>query len=203
MEEEMEAIEENSIWHLTTLPPGHRAIGLKWVYKVKKDTQGAVLKHKARLVAKGYVQQHGIDYDEVFAPVDRLESVRLLLALAASAGWDVHHMDVKSAFLNGELEEEVYVQQPPGFAATGKEHLVLRLVKALYGLKQAPRAWNTKLDACHVKLGFAQCESEHGMYVRGATTTRLIVGVYVDDLVITGSNSSDIDEFKLEMGSLF
>jgi hypothetical protein len=159
MEEEMEAIEEKSTWHLTTLPPGHRAIGLKWVYKVKKDVQGAVLKHKARLMAKGYVQQLSIDYDEIFAPVARLESVRLLLALAASAGWDVHHMDVKSTFLNGELEEEVYVQQPPGFAATGKEHLVLRLAKAHYGLKQAPRAWNTKLDACLVKLGFAQCES--------------------------------------------
>jgi hypothetical protein len=155
-EEEMEAIEENSSWRLTTLPPGHHVIGLKWVYKVKKDAQGAVLKHKARLVAKGYVQQLSIDYNEIFAPVARLESVRLLLALAASAGWDVHHMDVKSTFLNGELEEEVYVQQPPGFAATGKEHLVLRLAKALYGLKQAPRAWNTKLDACLVKLGFAQ-----------------------------------------------
>ena len=92
---------------------------------MKKDAQGPILKHKARLWAKGYVQQHGIDYDEVFAPVARLESVRLLLALAACSGWDVHHMDVKSAFLNGELEEEVYVQQPPGFAAAGKEHLVL------------------------------------------------------------------------------
>jgi hypothetical protein len=92
MEEEMEAIEENSTWRLTTLPPGHRAIALKWVYKVKKDTHGAVLKHKARLVAKGYVQQHGIDYDEVFTPVAQLKSVRLLLALAASSGWDVHHM---------------------------------------------------------------------------------------------------------------
>ena len=110
MQEELEAIESNSTWRLATLPPGHRAIGLKWVYKVKKDAHGAVLKHKARLVAKGYVQRHGVDYDEVFAPVARLESVRLLLAVAASAGWDVHHMDVKSAFLNGELEEEVYEQ---------------------------------------------------------------------------------------------
>ena len=125
MQEELEAIESNSTWQLSTLPPGHRAISLKWVYKVKKDSHGEVLKHKARLVAKGYVQRHGVDYDEVFAPVARLESVRLLLALAASHGWDVHHMDVKSAFLNGVLEEEVYVQQPSGFAAKGKEHLVL------------------------------------------------------------------------------
>src|SRR5664279_737400 len=105
----------------------------------------------------------------------RLESVRLLLALAASSGWDAHHMDVKSAFLNGELEEDVYVQQPSGFTAKGKERMVLRLVKALYGLKQAPRAWNNKLDACLVKLGFARCKSEHGMYARGSTTTRLLV----------------------------
>jgi hypothetical protein len=139
MEEEMEAID---------------VIGLKWVYKVKKDVHGAVLKHKARLVVKGYVQHHGIDYDKVFAPVAQLELVRLLLALATSAGWDVHHMDVKSAFLDCKLEEEVYVQQPPSFTAAGKEHLVLRLDKALYGLKQAPRVWNTKLDACLAKLDF-------------------------------------------------
>ena len=202
MQAEMASIEENSTWHLTTLPPGHRAIGLKWVYKVKKDAHGAVLKHKARLVAKGYVQRHGVDYDEVFAPVARLESIRLLLALAAGKGWPVHHMDVKSAFLNGDLEEEVYVQQPPGFAASGKEHLVLRLRKALYGLKQAPRAWNTKLDACLIQLGFTRCESEAGMYARG-TNGRLLVGVYVDDLVITGSNSSTIEAFKLEMMEQF
>jgi hypothetical protein len=140
MLEEMSSIEGNKTWHLATLPPGHRAIGLKWVYKVKKDADGNVLRHKARLVAKGYVQRHGVDYDEVFAPVARLESVRLLLALAAGSGWGVHHMDVKSAFLNGELQEEVYAAQPPGFAVKGQEHLVLRLDKALYGLKQAPRA---------------------------------------------------------------
>ena len=99
----------------------------------------------------------------------RLESIRLQLAVAADSGWDVHHMDVKSGFLNGELEEDVYVQQPAGFTAKGKEHLVLRLDKALYCLKKAPRAWNTKLDACLVKLDFTRCESEHGMYARGAT----------------------------------
>jgi hypothetical protein len=120
----MEAIEGNHTWHLTSLPLGHRVIGLKWVYKVKKDAQGEILKHKARLVAKGYIQQHNINYDEVFAPVARLESIRLLLALAASVGWAVHHMDVKSAFLDGELEEEVYVMQPPGFATDGVAELL-------------------------------------------------------------------------------
>ncbi|XP_066163729.1 uncharacterized protein [Oryza sativa Japonica Group] len=122
------------------LPSGHKAIGLKWVFKVKKDPAGAVVKHKARLVAKGYVQQQGIDFEEVFAPVARMETVRLLIALAANKGWQIHHMDVKSAFLNGDLEEEVYVVQPPGFSKKGSEGRVLRLKKALYGLKQAPWA---------------------------------------------------------------
>jgi hypothetical protein len=109
MMEEMASIEENKTWALVDLPHGHRLIGLKWVYKLKRDEQGAVIKHKARIVAKGYIQQPGIDYDEVFAPVARMESVRMLLAVAAQRDGLVHHMDVKSAFLNGDLKEEVYV----------------------------------------------------------------------------------------------
>ncbi|KAF0928878.1 hypothetical protein E2562_010736 [Oryza meyeriana var. granulata] len=107
------------------LPPGHRPIGLKWVFKLKRDEQGAVVKHKARIVAKGYIQQQGIGYDEVFAPITRMESVRMLLAVAAQRGWLVHHMDVKSAFLNSELKEEVHVRQPLGFVAAGHEGKVL------------------------------------------------------------------------------
>jgi hypothetical protein len=120
MREEMKAIEDNDTWELTSLPVGHRAIGLKWVYKVKRNEAGDVVRHKARLVAKGYVQRTGIDFDEVFAPVARLESVRMMVALAAHEGWEVHHMDVKSAFLNGVIEEEVYVQQPPGFSISDR-----------------------------------------------------------------------------------
>ena len=112
-------------------------------------------------------------------------------------------MDVKPAFLNGELQEEFFVSQPPGFERVEQEHLVLRLDKALYGLKQAPRAWNAKLDACLTGLGFLQCESEHGMYARGSTSSRLLVGVYVDDLVITGSDTGELDKFKGEMKTQF
>ncbi|WVZ71725.1 hypothetical protein U9M48_020273 [Paspalum notatum var. saurae] len=146
MEEEMNAIEENGTWELVEPPPSCRPISLKWVYKVKRDERGEVVRHKARLVARGFVQREGVDFNEVFAPVARMESVRLLLALAATRGWNVHHMDVKSAFLNGDLKEEVYVKQPPGYVVNGQEHRVLRLRKALYGLRQAPRAWNQKLD---------------------------------------------------------
>ena len=135
MEEEMASIEQNSTWKLAKLPLGHKAIGLKWVFKVKRDERGTIVKHKARLVAKGYVQQQGMDFGEVFAPVARMESVRMLLVVAAQEGWLVHHMDVKSAFLNGELEEEVYVRQPPGFVAAGHDGKVLQLKKALYGLR--------------------------------------------------------------------
>ncbi|KAF0905494.1 hypothetical protein E2562_004459 [Oryza meyeriana var. granulata] len=151
----------NQTWRLVPLPPGHRPIGLKWVYKVKKNAAGEVIKHKARLVAKGYVQQPGVDFDEVFAPVARIESVRLLLALAAQEGWSVHHMDVKSAFLNGELIEEVYVRQPPGFTVAGHEDKVLRLDKALYGLRQAPRAWNAKLDETLLDEAFSLQPTVH------------------------------------------
>jgi hypothetical protein len=203
MTEEMDSITDNATWELVDLPPGHRAIGLKWVFKVKWDEHGNIFRHKARLVKKGYVQRAGIDYDEVFAPVARLEFVRLMMAVAAHHGWEVHHMNVKSAFLNGELKEEVYVTQPAGFVVSGAEHKVLRLQKALYDLKQAPRAWNAKLDTTMVELGFQRSCAEHGVYTRGQGEHRLIVSVYVDDLVITGSSNNDIIQFKAEMQEAF
>ena len=122
----MGAVEKNRTWELAGLPRGHRAITFKSVFKLKRDEASTVVKHKARLVARGFVQQEGVDFDDAFALVARMESVRLL-ALAAQEGWRVHHMDVKSAFLNGDLKEEVYVHQPPGFAIPGKEGKVLRL----------------------------------------------------------------------------
>jgi hypothetical protein len=146
MLDELASIEENDSWTLTDLPPGHHPIGLKWVFKTNKDAAGVVVKHKARLVAKGYVQREGVDFDDVFAPVARLDSVRLLVAVAAHQGWQLHHLDIKSTFLNGDLQEEVYVGQPPGFAQAAGEHKVFKLHKALYGLHQASRAWNKKLD---------------------------------------------------------
>jgi hypothetical protein len=149
------------------LPDGHHPITLKWVFKLKKDELGAVIKHKARLVARGFVQQEGIDYDDAFAPVARMESV-CVLALAAQEGWQVHHMDVKSAFLNGDLKEEAYVRQPPSYAVAGEEGKVYRLRKALYGLRQTPRAWNAKLDATLKKMGFKQSVHEAVAYQQGS-----------------------------------
>lgn len=140
--DELSSIEKNNTWILVDLPVGVKPIGLKWVFKIKRNYDESVNKYKARLVAKGYVQKHGIDYDEVFAPVVRIETIRFIIALAASSCWEIHHLDVKTAFLNGDLKEEVYVTQPEEFVKVGSEDKVYKLNKALYGLKQAPRAWN-------------------------------------------------------------
>jgi hypothetical protein len=133
MQKEIDSIEQNQTWEPANLPHGHRAITLKWVYKLKRNKVGEVVKHKPRLVACGFVQQEGINFKEVFAPVARMESVHILLALAAQEGWQVHHMDVKSVFLNDDLKE-VYVRQPTAFIVVGQDGRVPWLKKALYGL---------------------------------------------------------------------
>jgi hypothetical protein len=203
MAEEMHAIEENGTWELCNLPAVQRAIGLKWMYKLKQNLAGEIVRYKARLVVKGYAQRAGVDFDEVFVPVARLDSVRVLLAVAAQRGWEVHHLDVKSVFLNGDLIEKVYVSHPPGFVIADKEGEVLRLRKALYGLHQAPRAWNAKLDNTLLSLGFTRSPSEHAVYTRGDAASRLLLGVYVDDLVVTGTNLQEIVKFKQEMKEKF
>jgi hypothetical protein len=203
MDSEIQSINKNKTWNLVELPAGHKPIGLKWVYKLKKNADGEVVKHKARLVAKGYVQKQGVDYEEVFAPVARLDTMRLLLAMAANWGWEVHHLDVKTAFWNGELVEDVYVSQPDGYKVKGNEQMVYKLSKALYGLKQAPRAWNVKLDSSLKRLGFRKCKSEPTVYTRGVGKSKLILGVYVDDLIVTGGDPGEIAVFKKQMTSEF
>jgi len=145
MQEEIYAIEKNNTWELTTLRPSQRTINVKWVYKIKHTTDGRIERYKARLVAKGYKQKYGVDYEEVFAPVARLDMMRMLISLAAHHIWKIYQLDVKSTFLNGILEEEVYVEQPKGFVVKEEEDKVYRLKKALYGVKQAPRAWNSHM----------------------------------------------------------
>ncbi|KAH9745481.1 hypothetical protein KPL70_004087 [Citrus sinensis] len=199
MDEEIKAIVKNDTWELTTFPKGHKAIGVKWVYKKKRNAKGEIERHKARLVAKGYSQKAGLDYDEVFAPVARLETIRLIISLAAQNKWKIFQMDVKSAFLNGFLEEEVYIEQPLGYVVKGHEDKVLRLKKALYGLKQAPRAWNSRIDKYFQEKGFTKCPYEHALYVKEKYGDILIVCLYLDDLIFTGSNPSLFEEFKRVM----
>ena len=170
---------------------------------MKKDSEGNVVKHKARLVAKGYVQWQGVDFEEVFAPVARLDTVRLILVLAANRGWEVHHMDVKTAFSNGDLEEEVYVSQPEGFTVKNKDHLVYKLSKALYSLRQAPGAWSIWLDKSLKHLRLKRCSQEQAVYTRGEEEAIIIVGVYVDDLIVTGRSIEEIKIFKKQMMTEF
>jgi len=199
MAKEMEAIERNHTWELTVLPDGVTPIGVKWVFKTKLNADGKVEKHKARLVAKGYAQSHGIDYTEVFAPVARLDTIRLILATAAQFSWEVFQLDVKSAFLHGELKEDVFVLQPEGFVKKGEEEKVYHLKKALYGLKQAPRAWYHKIEAYFAQEKFEKCPSEHTLFTRSQGGKILIVSLYVDDLIFTGNDRTMCEEFKHSM----
>ena len=139
MDKEIRSIKANELWELVELPMGKKTIGCKWVYKWKVGVDGSVKKNKAHLVAKGYSQQYGLNYDETFSPVARFESLQTLLALAVQDGLHVHQVDVTTAFLNGKLKEEVYMDQPEGFVIQGKESLVCKLKHSLYGLRQAPR----------------------------------------------------------------
>jgi hypothetical protein len=144
MNEELENFERNQVWELVE-PLGCKPIGTKWVWKNKEGEKGEEVRNKSRLVAQGFSQNEGIDYKQTFAPVACLEPIRILLAFSVAKGFKLHQMDVKSAFLNGVLEEEVYVRQPPGFESEKYHHRVYKLRKALYGLKHAPRAWYGRL----------------------------------------------------------
>ena len=200
MDEEIATIEKNKTWKLVNLPKDKEVIGLKWIYKTKFKEDGSIQKHKARLVAKGYSQQPGIDFNETFAPVARIQTIRTILALAAQLELDVFQLDVKSAFLNGELEEEVYVKQPQGYEVKGKEDKVYRLQKALYGLKQAPRAWNSKIDGYFCQNGFYRSPNEPSLYVKKeGMNDLLVVCLYVDDLIYMGTSMKMVEVFKRKM----
>lgn len=200
MDIEIQAIEKNNTWELSDLPKDTKKIGVKWVYKTKLKENGEVDKLKARLVVKGYVQQQGIDYTEIFAPVARMDTVRMIVALAAQKGWTLYQLDVQSAFLHGELNEEVYVEQPKGYELENSPNKVYRLKKALYGLKQAPRAWFNRIEAHFISEGFENCYSEHTLFTKTNTRGKiLIVSLYVDDLIFTGNDELMFTKFKNSM----
>jgi hypothetical protein len=153
MIEELNSINRNNTWELIELPASKKPIDVKRIFKLKLKPNGEVAKHKARLVARGFMQKAGMDYFEVYAPIVRLETVRLIVTIACGRNWPMHHLDVKSAFLNCPLDEEVYVTHPLGFKIKGKENMMYRLHKALYILKQAPRAWNKRINtSCEARI---------------------------------------------------
>ncbi|GJT34429.1 retrovirus-related pol polyprotein from transposon TNT 1-94 [Tanacetum coccineum] len=166
-------------------------IALKWIYKVKLDEYGDVLKNKARLVAKGYRQKEGIDFEESFAPVARLEAIRIFIANAASKNMTVYQIDVKTAFLNGELKEEVYVSQPEGFVNLNHPHHVYRLKKALYGLKQVPRAWYDTMSRFLLAYGFSKGVVDLTLFIQKTGKHTLHVQIYVDDIIFASTDLRD------------
>ena len=203
MNEEMQALRKNETWDLVPTSPHKKAIGCRWIYKVKYNADGSVNRYKARLVAKGYAQTHGVDYEETFAPVAKMTTVRTVIAIAAAKGWHLHQMDVKNAFLQGELEEEVYMVQPPGFKSSIHPKAVCRLKKPLYGLKQAPRAWHSKITQYLHQIGFRMSKSDNSLYIRSDSASPLVIILYVDDLVIGGEHLVDINKVKTLLSDKF
>lgn len=204
MNREIESIEANETWELCELPHGFKTIGVKWVYKTKLNENGEIDKCKARLVAKGYAQKYGIDYTEVFAPVARWDTIRAILAMAAEKSWKIHQLDVKSAFLHGELTETVYVDQPQGYEKKEEAAKVYKLKKALYGLKQAPRAWYSRIEGYFTEKGLEKCPYEPTLFGKvDDEGNTLLVSLYVDDMIVTGNKASVIEEFKEAMKSEF
>ncbi|KAJ9552907.1 hypothetical protein OSB04_016952 [Centaurea solstitialis] len=203
MQYELSQFERNNVWSLTLLPCGKVAIGTKWVFRNKKNENGVVIRNKARLVAQGYCQEEGIDYDETFTPVARLEAIRIFLAYAAHRGFKVYQMDVKSAFLNGKLKEEVYVKQPPGFESEKYPNHVYYLDKALYGLKQAPRAWYECLSSFLLTHNFHRGTTDITLFYKKINDDILLVQIYVDDIIFGSTDVSMCKEFELLMQSEF
>ncbi|GJW81641.1 putative ribonuclease H-like domain-containing protein [Tanacetum coccineum] len=203
MQEELLQFEIQKVWILVDLPFGKKAIGTKWVYRNKKDERGVVVRNKARLVAQGHRQEEGIDYDEVFAPVARIEAIRIFLAFASYMGFIVYQMDVKSAFLYGKIDEEVYVSQPPGFLDPKYPKKVYKVVKALYGLHQAPRAWYATLSTFLLKNGYRRGTIDKTLFIKKDKHDIILVQVYVDDIIFGSTKKSWCDEFEALMKSKF
>ena len=203
MEEELEALCKNKTWVLTPLPAGKKAVSCKWVYTVKQNAEGKTERYKARLVARGYSQTYGIDYDETFAPVAKMNTVRILISCAANFEWSLHQLDVKNAFLHGDLQEEVYMEIPPGFSTSQTTGKVCRLKKALYGLKQSPRAWFDKFRRAVCSMGYGQCNGDHTLFYRHNKGKITILTVYVDDIIITGDDKEEIARLKECLGKAF
>ena len=204
MVEELQSTAAAGTWTLEPLPAGRQAIGCKWVYKIKRTSDGSVDRYKARLVAKGYSQKEGIDYTETFAPVARMSSLRALLAIVAAEDLELHQLDVKTAFLNGDLDEDIYMQQPPGFGDSGRLDLVCKLHKSLYGLKQAGRSWYKKIDSALAGLGFVPLSADNCIYVwRSPDDGPVYLLLYVDDLLLGCRVLSKLISVKKQLSTLF
>ena len=204
MNDELDALELNDTWEITDLPSGKKAIGSKWIYKTKFKPDGHIERHKSILVIQGCRQQYGVDYGETLTPIAKLTTVRALLAVAAIEGWIVNQMDVKNAFLHGDLHEDVYMKLPLGYTGAGcrvslgkgelsSQTRVCKLEKSLYGLRQSPRQWFFELSTALRQFGYEQSKNDHTLFTKTHDKEFVTILVYVDDLILAGNYSSLIN----------
>jgi ATP-binding cassette subfamily B (MDR/TAP) protein 1 len=200
MESEMNSIRANGTWDLVKLPENRKALPCKWVFRLKQMSDSSDPRYKARVVAKGFRQEHGVDFDEIFSPVVKLSTLRFLLVVVAHEDMELLQLDVKTALLHSDLEEEIDMEQLQGFASIGREHLVCRLRKSLYGLKQAPRQWYRTFDDFVRSIGFLRSDEDHCLYVKDAPNgTPVFLILYVDDMLLFGRHNGELAELRRQM----
>ena len=203
MEDELKSMKENKVWDLEEIPKGAKTVGCKWVYKTKRDSKGKIERYKTRFVAKGFTQREGIDYNETFSPVSTKDSFRIIMALVAHFDQELHQMDVKTAFLNGELSENVYMAQPKGFVIEGKEKLGCRLMRSIYSLKQASRQWYIKFDETIRRFGFEENKEDNCIYAKFLGRKYIFLVLYVDDILLASSDMALLLDTKRFLSSNF
>nr|KYP65681.1 Retrovirus-related Pol polyprotein from transposon TNT 1-94 [Cajanus cajan] len=196
MNDELKSMAQNDVWDLVELPEGSKRVECKWVFKTKRDSHGNIERHKARLVAKGFTQKDDIDYKETFSPVSKKDSFRIIMALVAHYDLELHQMDIKTAFLNGNLEENVYMDQPVGFIEEGKEHMVCKLKKSIYGLKQASRQWYIKFSDTIMSFGFKENTVDRCIYLKVSGSKFIFLILYVDDIFLATNDLGLLSETK-------
>jgi len=203
MNNEFDALLKNGTWSLVPFSPQMNVVGSKWVFRIKRKANGDIERYKARLVAKGFHQQPGIDFAETYSPVVKPITIRTVLSIAVSAGWEIRQVDVSNAFLHGLLQETVYMAQPPGFQHPQYPAAVCKLRKAIYGLKQAPRAWFSRLSARLIDLKFTSSKSDSSLFIYKAKGITIFVLIYVDDIIITGSHPETISQLIKDLHDSF
>ena len=203
LNQEMESMYSNSVWELIDPPADVRPIGCKWIFQRKRGIDGKVETFKARLVAKGYTQNEGVDYEETFSPVPMLKSIRILLSIAACLDYEIWKMDVKTTFLNGYLEESIYMMQPEGFVAKGQQQKVCKLLRSIYGLKQASRSWSLRFDETIKTYGFEQNVDEPCVYKYIKEKKVDFLFLYVDDILLIGNDAETLSNVKKWLAEQF
>lgn len=203
MDDEMSALHSNHTWTLVPKPPNINIVGCRWIFKIKRQADGTIERHKARLVAKGYTQEHGVDYHETFSPVIKPVTIRTVLSIATSRGWPIRQLDVSNAFLNGQLNETVYMSQPPGYVDSSHPTYVCKLNRSLYGLKQAPRAWFQRLSTRLEELGFTGSQADSSLFLFRQGSDVIFLLVYVDDVLVTGNCANRISSLINDLSSSF